>query len=229
MLHSWELCIAFIISSIAATNWLDEIDYRISDWVYQDSGEISSDIIVIGIDAETLNKLGPLSVWGRQDIPKVITYLNEHDPQAHPAVIGLDFLFTGENFQAPEVDKHFVETVARYDNIVVAADVYEDDSSDDPYVRWNKSWPLDPPFKALADVSEIGHICEPFDTNGIVRHQLLYVNTIERGQLYSFARVIYEKYCQYKSITPNPPPITKRLKATGFIICRSLPKVTTAI
>ena len=209
VLHSWELWIAFTISSIAATNWLDEIDYRVSDWVYQSSGEISSDIIVIGIDAETLSKLGSLSVWGRQDIPKVITYLNEHDRQACPAVIGLDFLFTGENPQAQEVDKQLIETVARYDNIVVASDIYEDDSSDDPYARWNKSWSLDPPFKALADVSELGHICFPYDSDGIVRHQLLYVNTIEHGQLYSFARIIYEKYCQHKGIAPNPPPITK--------------------
>lgn len=211
ILHSWELWIAFIISSIAATNWLDEIDYRISDWIYQSSSEVNSDIVVIGIDAETLNKLGSLSLWSRHDIPKVVTYLNEHDPQAHPAVIGVDFLITGENPQAPEVDKHLVETVAKYGNVVVGAAVImnEEDFDDDPYALWSESWQLDPPFKALADVSEIGHICEPFDTDGIVRHQLLYVNTVERGQLYSFARVIYEKYCQYKGIAPNPPPITE--------------------
>ena len=208
VLHSWELWIAFIISSIAATSWLDEIDYRVSDWLYQKPGEINSDIVVIGVDAETLNKLGSLSIWGRQDIPKIITYLNEHDPQARPAVIGLDFLITGENPQAPEVDKQLVETIARYDNIVLASDVDEDDSSDDPYARWNRAWPVDPPFEALAAVVDIGHICFPYDSDGIVRHQLLYVNTTENGQLYSFARIIYEKYCQYKGIAPNPSPNT---------------------
>ena len=79
VLHSWELWIAFIISSIAATTWLDEIDCRVSDWIYQSPGQISSDIVVIGIDSETLSKFGPLSAWLRRDVSKFITYLNEHD------------------------------------------------------------------------------------------------------------------------------------------------------
>lgn len=209
LLHSWELCIAFIVSLIAATNLFDEVDYRVSDGIYQNHGEVNSDIIVIGIDSETLNKLGPPLSWLRRDMPKVITYLNEHDPQARPAVIGLDILFTGENSQAPEIDKQLVETVARYDNIVVASDVDETDSSDDPYARWNKAWPLDPPFAALTAVVDTGHICFPFDADGLIRHQLLYVNTTEHGQLYSFARIIYEKYCHYKGIAPKPIPMTE--------------------
>lgn len=212
VLHSRELWIAFIISSIAATSLLEEVDYRFSDWIYQRPGKINSDIVVVGVDAETLNKLGYLSSWLRRDMPKVITYLNEHDPQARPAVIGLDFLFTGENSQAPEVDKKFAETVAKYDNVVVASAVMIDDEEEfdeDPYTQWNKSWPLDPPFEALATASDTGHICEPIDTDGLVRHQLLYVNITNAGRLYSFARVIYEKYCSYKGITPNAPPVTK--------------------
>lgn len=211
MLHSWELWIAFVVSSIAATSWLSEVDHRVSDMLYQKHGEISSDIVVIGVDSETLNKFGPIPTWLRRDIPKVITYLNEHDPEARPAVIGLDFLFTGGNSQAPEVDKHFAETVAKYRNVVVASAVIidEEEFGDDPYELWNKTWPLDPPFEELAAVADIGHICEPYDADGTVRHQLLYVNTEEGGQLYSFSRIIYEKYCHYKGIAPNAPPATK--------------------
>lgn len=212
VLHSWELWIAFIVSSIAATNWLDEVDYRVSDWIYQSPSKVSPEIVIVGIDTETLNKFGPLSSWLRRDVSKVITYLNEHDPQARPAVIGLDFLFTGENSQAPDVDKRLVETVAKYDNVVVASAVIMDDedaASDNPFDMWNKAWTWDAPFAALAEVADTGHICEPYDADGIIRHQLLFVNVTERGQLYSFARVIYEKFCRYKDIAPNPPPKTK--------------------
>lgn len=211
-LHSWELWIAFIISSIAATNWLNEVDYRISDRLYQKPSPVSSDIIVIGIDSETLNKLGPLSSWLRRDVAKVIDYMNSNDSQARPAVIGLDFLFTGENAQDPNIDKKLVETVAKYDNIVLASAVIvedEEELNDDPYAVWNQSFAWDKPFDALAAVSNIGHICFPTDTDSIVRHQLLFVNLQEHGRLYSFPRIIYEKFCHYKGIEPNPSPMTK--------------------
>lgn len=210
MLHSWELWIAFLISAIVATGWLDELDDKVSDWLYQKHGEISSDIVVVGIDSKTLDKLGPLPLWLRREMPKVIAYLND-DPSTRPAAIGLDFLFTGDNTQAPDVDNHFAEVVAKYDNVVVASDVIENEeySEDDPYAIWNKTWAWDAPFAKLLAAADTGHICEPYDEDGIIRHQLLYVNIIERGRLYSFARVIYEKYCQHKGITPNAPPNTE--------------------
>lgn len=209
--HSKELWIAFLISAIAATNCLEEFDYRVSDLLYQRPGEISSDIVVVGIDSKTLEKLGPLSSWLRRDIPKVITYLNENDPSARPAVIGLDFLFTGENPQTHEVDKHFAEVVAKYGNVVVASAVIIDDEylNDDSFDLWDKTWKWDSPFEELVAVADTGHICEPYDADGLVRHQLLYVDVTERGRLYSFARVIYEKFCQYKNISPTAPPKTK--------------------
>ena len=205
LLHSRELWIAFLISAIAASNWLDELDNRVSDRLYQKPGVINSDIVVVGIDSRTLEKLGPLSSWLRREMPKVIDYLNG-DPSTRPAVIGLDFLFTGDNPEAPEVDEYFAATAAKYNNIVVASDVITDDSTDD---LWDKTWPWDSPYHALNIATENGHICEPFDDDGIVRHQLLYVNVEGRGRLYSFARVIYDKWCQVKGIAPNPPPSTE--------------------
>lgn len=42
--------------------------------------------------------------------------------------------------------------------------------------------------------------------DGIARHDLLYVDTQERGRLYSFGRVIYEKWCRFKGIEPCALP-----------------------
>ncbi|MBR4903969.1 MAG: adenylate/guanylate cyclase domain-containing protein [Selenomonadaceae bacterium] len=206
------LLIAALITAIAATETLDDLDYRISDWLYQKTSEANSDIVVVGIDSITLNKLGVLSSWIRRDIAKVITYLNENDPTARPAVIGIDLIFTGENSQDPEADRQLVETIAKYDNVVLTSlsNAKEDSNDRDPFAMWNKTWQEELPFQALAEVADVGHICEPIDSDGLLRHQLLYMNVAEHGQRYSFARVIYEKFCKAKGITPNQSPITER-------------------
>ena len=205
------LLIAALITAIVSLGILDDLDYEVSDWLYQEVSEPNSDIVVVGIDSITLNKLGVMSSWSRRDISKVITYLNENDPAARPAVIGVDLLFTGENPQEPDADRLLVETIAKYDNVVLGSAVIADDDSDDgnPFAMWNEIWQGDLPFPALAEVADFGHICEPLDSDGLVRHQLLYVNVTERGRIYSFARVICEKFCAAKGITPKPPPITE--------------------
>lgn len=208
LLHS--IWIAFIITAIVSPGGLDDLDYKVSDWLYQKPEKVSSDIVVVGIDSKTINKLGPLSSWIRRDMSKAINYLNA-DSEMRPAVIGIDFLFSGDNSNDPESDKNLAKTAALFDNIVIAsAAVIDDDfDADDPYAVWNETWAWDSPFPALAKVTETGHIYEPFDADGIVRRQLLFINTVERGRLYSFARVIYEKFCEAKGISPNPPPFTE--------------------
>jgi adenylate cyclase len=47
------------------------------------------------------------------------------------------------------------------------------------------------------------------DKDGIIRHNLLPVETPD-GTVYSFARVIYEKYAEVNGFTPNPMPITDK-------------------
>lgn len=204
---------AFLIAALltAATSRLDDLDYRVSDSLYQRQGASSSDVVVIGIDSNTLSKLGTLSLWARRDIAKAIERLNEN-PATRPAVIGIDLLFTGENSAAPEFDKNLAEVAAKYGNVVVASaaivDEAEFDAAENPHDVWKQTWDWDAPFPALAKVADTGHICEPYDSDGIVRRQLLYINVTERGRLDSFARVIYEKFCNVKGIAPNAPPST---------------------
>ena len=197
---------AALMTAIAAAGWLDDIDCRVSDWLYQKSSATDSDIVVVGIDSETLSARGPLSTWLRRDIATLIERLNE----APPAVIGMDFLFTGESSNAPEVDAHLAEVVKQAGNVVTAsAAIIDDYETKDPFELWNETLQEDAPFAALNAAAYVGHICEPCDADGLVRHQLLYINVIERGQLYSFARVIYETWCRAKGLTPNPAPSTE--------------------
>ena len=186
---------AVLFTIIAATGKLDYLDNRLSDRFYQAEGVKSSDIIVIGIDNLTLNNLGPNSSIRRRDMARAIKNLNEN-PNGRPAVIGIDALFTGENSADPEGDRMLVEAVAQYGNVVVGAEA--DLDADNILI---------PPFYALNEVVDKGHINAPNEEDGVARHEFLYIIT-ERGRLDSFSRVIYEKFCLYKGIEPNAPPPT---------------------
>lgn len=207
--------VGLLITLTAWAGWLNEMDLRISDKFFQKESERNPDIIVIGIDKVTLNKLGPNSSIRRRDMAKAITYLNNHEPNVRPAVIGIDGLFTGENSADPEGDKLLVEAAAQYGNVVVGSEAdldEEDDSSEESenlYATWDKIWPWIGAFPELDAVTDTGHINAPNEPDGIARHELLFVNVEERGRLYSFARVIYEKWCRYKGIEPLPPPETE--------------------
>lgn len=205
---------ALIFSVIAYFGWFDEIDGRISDKIYQRQSEKNPDIIVIGIDQLTLNKLGSRGSIPRRDFAKIIRYLNNHDSSARPSVIGIDGLFTGENFNDLEGDKELAEAAAQFNNVVIASEVYVDDENisandSDIYEEWSKTWEWIPPFPALAKSADTGHINAPNEEDGIARHDLLFVNTVERGKLFSFARIIYEKDCLHKGIEPDKLPQTK--------------------
>ena len=206
------LLIAVLITALASTDWADEFDYIFSDRFYQHGGEKSSEIIVVGIDRETLNNLGPRESITRRDIAKVIDYLNR-DPNARPAVIGFDALFTGENSSDPEGDKILVDAAAKFGNVVVGSEADIDDKifpRNNTFTPWEKTWPMISPFPALNSVVDTGHINAPNEIDGVTRHDLLFVNVEERGQLFSFARVIYEKFCRVKGIEPKAPPSTER-------------------
>lgn len=218
------LLAALLLTAIAASGWLDDLDGRISDRFYQNAVEKNPDIIVIGIDKLTLSKLGPTSSLTRGHFARAIEFLN-HDPESRPAVIGIDVLFTGENADDPESDRRLAAAAAKFDNVVVAseADVIDDridpidqnnpnernESTDDLYAEWEQTWTWIPPFDALERAADTGHINAPNEADGIVRHDLLFVNVTELGRLYSFSRVIYEKWCASRRIEPNPPPSTE--------------------
>ena len=206
------LLAALLFTLITAAGWLDEPDLRVSDKFFQKESERNPDIIVIGIDKTTLNNLGPNDSIRRTDIAKAITYLNNHEPNQRPLVIGIDGLFTGKNSADPEGDKLLAEACAQFGNVVVGseADVDDEESADseDPYEEWEKTWSWIGAYPELEAVTDTGHINAPNEPDGIVRHELLFVNVEERGRLYSFARVIYEKWCHYKGLEPKPPPET---------------------
>lgn len=203
--------LAVAVTAVIALGWLNAADNAVSDALYQRAGPASRDIVVVGIDQVSLDTLGPMP-WPRNYMAEAITFLNNADPDARPAVIGIDVLYTGENRNDPVADAQLANAAAQYGNVVVAsAAIYGNEMTDaegifSVHSRGVLGW--DAPYEALKQAADTGHINAMADTDGILRHALLYVDVPENGRLFSFARVIYERWCEAMGEEPNPCPET---------------------
>lgn len=204
------LLAAAALTALAASGVLDGADGAASDRIYQRPGGADGEIVVIGIDRRALEELGPLP-WPRSYMAEAIESLNA-DPDARPAVIGVDVLYVGEG-NDPDADAYLVEAAAEYGNVVFASAasfgrevVHHGENEFSMNDRAVKAW--DEPFPALADVSGTGHINAMDDGDGVLRHAMLRIDVPGRGRVPSFARAIYEAWCAAAGVTPNAQPET---------------------
>ena len=202
-----SLLTAAVLTAAAGLGLLNTPDGAVSDALYQRGGLTDGEIVVIGIDQRAIESLGAIP-WPRDIMADAIGYLNS-DPENRPAVIGVDVLYVGESGD-PGADSYLCEMAAEGGNVVVAsagtfgADlvVEGEDFRMDPraLIYW------DEPFPDLMDVTETGHINTMPDNDGIIRHAMLYVDDPSGERVYSFGRVIYERWCEENGIEPNPLP-----------------------
>lgn len=204
------IAIAAVFAVIAWSGLLNGMDGAVSDPLYHRPAATDGEIVVIGIDQYALDTLGPLSGWSRSGVADAIDYLCA-DPDAMPAVIGVDVLYVGESSD-PDADEMLVSAGEDAGNVVLAsAATFGSDlvtEGSDFYMDTRAVLAWDEPFDALADATEQGHINAMADGDGILRHMMLYVDVPEQGRVYSFARVIYEKYCEVMGVEANALPAT---------------------
>jgi len=204
-----SLVIAALLTAIAALGVLRAPDGVVSDALYQRGGATDGEIVVIGMDQRAVEALGPMP-WPRDVMAQAIDYLNS-DPDNKPAVIGVDVLYTGDSGD-PAADRALADAAARGNNVVVASaavfgsDIVELEDGDftvddQSVVAW------DGPFDALAAAADTGHINTMSDKDGVVRHALYFVDG-PQGTVPSFARTVYERYCDASGQEPNPGPDT---------------------
>ena len=213
---SWLRPAAVLLSVLALTviigfGVLDPVDQPLSDRFYQRESASSRDIVVIGIDQDSLDALGPLP-WPRTYMAEAITFLNNTDPDSRPAVIGIDILYSGESRDST-ADRQLADAAAKFGNVVVASaaefGTEVADLSGGVYsVRDRAVLGWDAPYEALAEAADTGHINAMMDSDGVFRHALLYVDRPDGDRIYSFARVIYERWCSAAGQAPSPLPKT---------------------
>ena len=117
----------------------------------------SEDIIIVDIDASSINKLSlwpwPRSYWGT-----AIENLNKYGA----SIIGIDVLFDTNSLNNEE-DASFSKTLSQHNNIVLASR---------KYIEKNKHYELElwsTPIKLFSEHSSFGFVNFPFDSDGIIR------------------------------------------------------------
>ncbi|MCR5634687.1 MAG: CHASE2 domain-containing protein [Lachnospiraceae bacterium] len=139
------------------------------DYLYRKLDGISENIKIIGIDDKTLDILGPYSDWNREYFADLINILNE-DTENRPEIIGIDIIFSGTNNS--DEDTMLAETVAGYDNIILAS-VLEFDNrivrEGDNFYRKTYVSNEYKPYDELAAATEYGFTNSLNDSDGIVR------------------------------------------------------------
>ncbi len=204
------IVVAAVFTVIAGTGVLSRPDGVVSDGLYQSDSAADGEIIVVGMDQKALDELGPLP-WPRTIVADAVSYLNSGENK--PAVIGLDILYVGESSD-PAADAYLAQVAEMGGNVVTASAATFGseiiDQGEDFYVDDMSILAYDEPFPELKNVTTTGHINTMADDDGIIRHALLYEDVPELGQVYSFSRVVYEKYCESTGQSVNPLPKTTK-------------------
>lgn len=206
----WPVIEALIVGSLVflltLTNLFSELDYIARDRLYQVPRGIKSDIKIIGIDARTLDEYGPIQTWSRNVYADLIKTLNV-DENSRPYVIAFDILFAGN---VDEGDQALVEAADEYGNVVVVS-----------RLQYSKKWETDRdgiiyypvegvvlPYEELLDVTTTGYSNVSQDSDGTVR-RIIPSETYDGVTYNTFAKAVYDKYCENLGITPNEIPTDK--------------------
>ncbi|MCR5619143.1 MAG: adenylate/guanylate cyclase domain-containing protein [Lachnospiraceae bacterium] len=195
---------------IAAGGVLDRVDLWAQDSWFQSDKALDGEIIVIGIDDASLEELGPYNTWDRTYMAAALEKLAE-DPEMKPAVVAIDTLYIEES--TPEADERLANAAEQLGNVVTASFatigpkvVTEEGRT---YFATDAVLTYEEPFDALRDATTQGHINAMYDTDGILRHALLYVKP-EGRTVYSMAYETARIYGEYKGFEVQMPPASSR-------------------
>lgn len=198
------LVVGLLVFVLTATNMFSALDYMAKDALYQRPRGIDGNIKIIGIDEETLATLGPIQTWSRRVYADVLFRLNE-DEESKPAVVGFDIQFSGE---LDESDKDFVKSAKDSGNVVIVDHLMYGITFEEGVGPVTKVQNVEEPYDKLFEVCDVGFSNVAQDSDGVVRR-------IKPTEMYNseeqkmFSRVLYEKYCEIKGLTPKNIPVDR--------------------
>lgn len=209
-----SLISAAVLTAAAGSGILKTPDRWVQDTLFQHESVSSSDIIIVGIDEDALADLGPYNTWDRSVMASALERLAE-DPDKRPAVVAIDTLYAGTS--TPDGDARLARAAAELN--VVTATVAEYGTS---YVYSEEGMNIDhysilgyeEPYEALRDVTIQGHINAMEDTDGIMRHALLYVEPSDadgnKEQVFSMAYMAASEFLKTKGEQAQYPDTNVR-------------------
>ncbi|MER2026747.1 MAG: CHASE2 domain-containing protein [Lachnospiraceae bacterium] len=90
----YALIASAVVTAMIGAGFLRREDRWAQDWIFQRQGSTTTDIVIIGIDEEALEELGPYNTWDRNVMASALEALAA-DPDKKPAVTAIDVLYTG--------------------------------------------------------------------------------------------------------------------------------------
>lgn len=204
--HILISCILVALISVAAFCGLFySADHLMRDQLYNRKNGTSPDIVIIGVDEETLDRYGDFTVWSREKTAQLINLLCT-DEENLPAVIGVDFMFVDE--KDPKGDVALADALNNYGNVVFATNlVYRGElkeSYNQLYFDTQNISMVEFPFEAIRDKSYNGYTSMIASDDGMVRYTSSSVN-IEGKPYESFDYKIYSIYSEDKNRSKYVP------------------------
>ena len=200
----WILVILFMMFTVfqPLSNNIYDFDMKVSM-----SGEPHEDIIVVGIDEDSLKEYGKFP-WERN------VYIPFLEKVSQAKVVAFDIMFNTDS-QNKEVDAQFAEALKKYNNVILSASVPTETVLSSA-TKGRAGEPLQAaglnrPIPELEEAAEIGHIYRLKDEDGVTRRTHLMIDTPEGERVYSLAYKILEKYgtdvSEYLKSQPKTNPM----------------------
>ncbi len=102
------IILPLLFTVVAFLGAFNRLDKWIQDDILLRPQALTGDVIVIGIDDDSLERLGPYNTWDRNVMATALWSLSA-DSQNLPAVVAIDALYSGES--DPIADNNLTEAV----------------------------------------------------------------------------------------------------------------------
>jgi serine phosphatase RsbU (regulator of sigma subunit) len=200
---------ALLVVVLIAAGTLHRLDRWVQDWLYQQRGATSGEIVIIGIDEKTLAELGPYSPAYRKYMAGALQMLSAN-PDKLPAAVCIDILYEGESDE--KTDAQLAAAAEKLGCVITASMVEFGD-----VITWENGHAVErnaaaavnyvEPYESLRNVTVQGHINAMSDMDGILRHALLYVTTPSGNQVLSMAASAARLYLEKKGLSLPLPSV----------------------
>ena len=198
-----SIIVGILVFLFTVANAFSSLDYIARDQLYQIPRGIRSDIKIIGIDAKTLDKYGPVQTWSRSLYADLINKLNV-DENTKPYVIAIDITFSGN---IDDGDHLLAEAAADHGNVVVVSNLLysKKAETDQDGILYYPVEGIVLPYEELMNNTYIGFSNVAQDSDGTVR-RLIPTEYYDGSEYSMFSKVIYERYCAATGMTPHIIP-----------------------
>lgn len=210
--YLYPIAAALAVTVLVGLGILKRMDRWAQDWLFQRPGLPSGDIVIIGIDEEALDLLGPYNTWDRNIMASALEAL-AGDPDKKPAVTAIDILYAGNSTQ--QADDRLAAAAADLGGVITASM-----ASFGEKITWDNGHAVEvqtaavldyeEPYEGLRSCTTLGHINAMTDVDGVMRHGLLYVEPdgTEESRVYSIACEAARSYLAQKGKELKLPKVS---------------------